>query len=298
MFSLSKKRLAARLTRLLAAALCGLLCSSAVPANAADQDRPGSNQSPAQTNEHIANRLRQAYPGLIDNLAGNDVVFSDDTRLPLDDGQTNKNFNDWLETPDIEDMFRIPYVAGDANAPPAVDSDPGRARNSAFFAKIYGDCRSANFAKSLVDVVWLPKKAGQKLKVSNINGVAAHLNAVSLELDALPAKFDVYLLPSAGTFNCRVVAGTKNMSAHSYGIAIDIALKHAHYWRWTKASGSGAISYKNEIPMEIVRIFEKHGFIWGGKWYHYDTMHFEYRPELLPPEQALTPMLSVPHHAQ
>jgi hypothetical protein len=29
-------------------------------------------------------------------------------------------------------------------------------------------------------------------------------------------------------------------------------------------------------------IFEKHGFIWGGKWYHYDTMHFEYRPELLP----------------
>ena len=28
---------------------------------------------------------------------------------------------------------------------------------------------------------------------------------------------------------------------------------------------------------------EKHGFIWGGRWYHYDTMHFEYRPELLVP---------------
>jgi peptidoglycan LD-endopeptidase CwlK len=28
-------------------------------------------------------------------------------------------------------------------------------------------------------------------------------------------------------------------------------------------------------------VFEKHGFIWGAKWYHYDTMHFEYRPELL-----------------
>ena len=34
---------------------------------------------------------------------------------------------------------------------------------------------------------------------------------------------------------------------------------------------------------KIVEIFERHGFIWGGKWYHYDTMHFEYRPELLPP---------------
>jgi peptidoglycan L-alanyl-D-glutamate endopeptidase CwlK len=32
---------------------------------------------------------------------------------------------------------------------------------------------------------------------------------------------------------------------------------------------------------EIVRIFEKHGFVWGGKWYHYDTMHFEYRPEIV-----------------
>jgi peptidoglycan L-alanyl-D-glutamate endopeptidase CwlK len=30
-----------------------------------------------------------------------------------------------------------------------------------------------------------------------------------------------------------------------------------------------------------VTIFENHGFIWGGKWYHFDTMHFEYRPELL-----------------
>jgi hypothetical protein len=36
------------------------------------------------------------------------------------------------------------------------------------------------------------------------------------------------------------------------------------------------------VPFEIVLIFERHGFIWGGKWYHYDTMHFEYRPELAP----------------
>jgi hypothetical protein len=41
------------------------------------------------------------------------------------------------------------------------------------------------------------------------------------------------------------------------------------------------LPYRNAIPLEIVRIFEKHGFIWGGAWYHYDTMHFEYRPELL-----------------
>jgi hypothetical protein len=37
------------------------------------------------------------------------------------------------------------------------------------------------------------------------------------------------------------------------------------------------------MPREIVDAFERHGFIWGGRWYHYDTMHFEYRPELLAP---------------
>jgi HSP20 family protein len=39
--------------------------------------------------------------------------------------------------------------------------------------------------------------------------------------------------------------------------------------------------YRNRMPQEIVSIFERQGFIWGGKWNHFDTMHFEYRPELL-----------------
>jgi hypothetical protein len=28
-------------------------------------------------------------------------------------------------------------------------------------------------------------------------------------------------------------------------------------------------------------VFERQGFIWGGKWWHFDTMHFEYRPEII-----------------
>jgi peptidoglycan LD-endopeptidase CwlK len=38
---------------------------------------------------------------------------------------------------------------------------------------------------------------------------------------------------------------------------------------------------RNSYPQEIVELFEKHGFIWGGKWSHFDLMHFEYRPEVL-----------------
>lgn len=39
--------------------------------------------------------------------------------------------------------------------------------------------------------------------------------------------------------------------------------------------------YRNRMPQQIIDIFERHSFIWGGKWYHYDTTHFEYRAELL-----------------
>ncbi|WP_456734214.1 M15 family metallopeptidase [Bradyrhizobium sp. USDA 3364] len=65
--------------------------------------------------------------------------------------------------------------------------------------------------------------------------------------------------------------------------AIDFNLKVSDYWlRAGKREGKGkTIPYRNRMPREIVDIFERHGFIWGGKWYHHDPMHFEYRPELL-----------------
>ncbi len=230
----------------------------------------------------IGDKLVKAYPAANLRADGRDLVFGDGARMPVDDGKGEKPFERWLSDPDIADMFAIAYPAGDLAAPPAKDADPGRARNAALFDKMYGDCRKGEVQTHLVDVIWLPKKSGRRLKVTRINGVADKLAAVSAELDALPASFDKYLKPAAGAFNCRVIAGTDRVSAHGHGIAVDIATRHAHYWRWSNPSNGGALAYKNEIPMEMVRIFEKHGFIWGGKWYHFDTMHFEYRPELLP----------------
>jgi hypothetical protein len=225
-------------------------------------------------------RLLKAYPDQLERIDGNELVWKDGTSTPLDDGKGDKPFDAWLEHPDIADMFAKPYPAGSAAVPPTKDDDPGRARNAAFFDKIYGNCRAGEVEKNLTSVAWLPAKTKQRLAFSKVNGAARALQAVSAELDALPASFDVYLYPSAGTYNCRVIAGTSRVSAHGHGIAIDIALPRAHYWRNAAPGEDGAIAYKNEIPMEIVRIFENHGFIWGGRWYHYDTMHFEYRPEL------------------
>jgi hypothetical protein len=226
-------------------------------------------------------RLIAAYPEHLAGVDGNWLVWKDGTRMAIDDGRGPKQPEALLAAPDIKDMFHWPYPTGRAAAAPALDEDPGRPRHKAFFDKMYGDCTKGEVARSLVEIEWLPQKTRQRLKVTRINSVAQRLQAVSRELDRLPASFDRYLFPAAGTYNCRPIAGTTRPSVHGAGIAIDISLRHAHYWRWSKPDGAGRYTFRNSIPPEIVSIFEKHGFIWGGRWYHYDTMHFEYRPEML-----------------
>jgi hypothetical protein len=236
-----------------------------------------------------ATRLVEAYPDTLEKIDGNELIWRDGTRMALDDGRGVKSFADWIENPDIQDMLRVPYPAGTSAVAPQPESDPGRARNATFFEKMYGDCRKGAVKPQLKTVVWLPKKANQRLQITAVNGVADRLEAVSQLLDALPAEFDKYLRPAAGTYNCRTIAGTNRVSGHGYGIAIDIAVGQSDYWRWAPGAATGQITYRNRIPVEIVHIFEQHGFIWGGHWYHYDTMHFEYRPELLP---RLSPLRS------
>ena len=201
--------------------------------------------------------------------------------MRIDDGKGAKSFEALLDDPDIKDMFSMKYPLGEQGLAPEVNFDPGRVRYAPLFKKMYGDCHSAGFVTNMTDVVWLPSKYGKSLKFSKINGAAAQLQKVSDELDQLPDRFLDYMRPLQGTFNCRPIAGTDRPSAHGQGIAIDLAEAHTHYWLWSKPEADGRIPYKNEMPWEIVRIFEKHGFVWGGKWYHYDTMHFEYRPEIL-----------------
>ena len=201
--------------------------------------------------------------------------------MQFDDGKGAKDFNTLLQAPDIKDMFAIAYSKIWRSAPPALNEDPGRIRNDAFFKKMYGDCDKGEVTHNLVEITWLPNRLGARLKITKVNDVAEQLAAVSRALDELPQRFMPFLLPPAGTYSCRPIAGTQRASAHGLGIAVDIATRHSHYWRWSKPDADGYLTYRNEIPREIVDIFEKHGFIWGGKWYHYDTMHFEYRPEIL-----------------
>jgi len=223
--------------------------------------------------------LVAAYPHALAGHDGKALRWRDGTVMPVSDSAGSKTFAERLRHASIIDQFRIPYPRGRLEKPPAVDADPGRFRNTAFFRKMYGDCRMGEVSRRLVSLRWLPKTWGKLIRITSLNGVDEHLRAVSAEIDALPEKIKRAAYPIAGTYNCRAVADTGQPSPHSYGIAIDLNTAFSDYWYWRPHDGP--IIYRNRMPEEIVAIFEKHGFIWGGKWYHFDTMHFEYRPELL-----------------
>nr|WP_254605812.1 M15 family metallopeptidase [Deinococcus sp. JMULE3] len=140
---------------------------------------------------------------------------------------------------------------------------------------MYGASEAAVRA-SLVTVDWF----GQPLRVTRVNGVADSLRAVAAELATHP-EWRALLTPSAGTFLWRTVAGTPRRSVHSFGAAIDLNTARAAYWQWSGSrEGQRGIPWRNAFPAGLVHTFERHGWIWGGRWYHLDTMHFEYRPEL------------------
>ena len=223
-----------------------------------------------------ADKLIKAYPQQLIACEDNYIVWQDGYRQLYDDG-LEKDFDTLLNQADLEDMFKIPYPVGKSSyAEPDFNVDPGRIRNDEFFKRMYGE--NQKLAKQqLVPVKWMPKSSGSTVYISSINEIDQKLAQISKELDELPEDLKKYVVKTSGTYNWRVIAGTERLSAHSFAIAIDINSKLAHYWRWAGKK----YRYQNMIPHEIVEIFEKYGFIWGEKWYHYDTMHFEYRPELL-----------------
>lgn len=229
-------------------------------------------------------RLLTAYPGWFIGASPNALIWKDSTLMPFDDGIANKSFDGLLDSADLEDqVMAMPYPMGRDTFTPKRNDDPGRSRYEPFFLKMYGASKR-EVASNLTTIVWLPNSLKTPLKVTRLNGVDKKLEAISAELEKLPA-LRKYLENPGGTFNWRVISGTNRLSTHSFGITIDINTQFSNYWQWDYKNWQTEpkldIAYRNRIPLEIVRIFEKHGFIWGGRWYHYDTMHFEYRPELL-----------------
>ena len=235
-------------------------------------------QARCESKGELLDRLVRAYPNKLSGHDDKTITWRDGTVMPADDGIADKSFERLLGNASILDQMRLAYPAG-PSAPPAANAAPGRFRNEAFFKKMYGDCKTDEVKRNLVTIIWLPRSWGKPVQVTRVNGVAERLKQVSAEIDVLDPAVRAAAFPIAGVLSCRPVADTGKMSMHGYAAAIDLNLKYSDYWLW--AEKGKTIPYKNRMPHQIVDIFERHGFIWGGKWYHYDTMHFEYRPELV-----------------
>ena len=194
----------------------------------------------------------------------------DGTTVPWDDGR-RKTLDEALDHPDLEDTLARAYRAGAIRPVVDPDDDPGRVRVDALFAATYPKrdvARAELFGRRL-------QVHGKVLPA--FRRVEARLRAAVMAEPSLRP----WLEKLSGTFVERNIAGTDRPSSHSYGISIDLDASRTHYWRWQRPASP--LRWQNTVPQPIVDAFEAEGFIWGGRWYHYDTMHFEYRPELLDP---------------
>lgn len=225
-------------------------------------------------------KLWFAYPEHIKGVREDALIWKDNSIMLFRDTFCEKLRDTMLVYPDLDDMMGYEYDAGMLYIP---DSNciAGRVRYEPFFRKMYGNTKEEVLGK-LAKIAWVPKIYTQFIYITKVNNIHKKLQKISSELQDLPKSYHKYLKNIGGTFNWRPIKNTNGarMSLHSFAIAIDISTKHGKYWDWEKDL-DGKFEYQNEIPLEIVQIFEKYGFIWGGRWHNFDTMHFEYRPELL-----------------
>jgi peptidoglycan LD-endopeptidase CwlK len=229
--------------------------------------------------------LVESYPGLLCEARADALVWCDGTVMPWEDGEDRVGLEAMLAGADLKDQLAMPYAPGPITSAPPVDFDPGRVRYDPLFRKMYGGSQKAVREKTAL-ITWMPKTANKKLRMTTVNDVHKRLEAVGRELDELPEPMRKIAANDSGTFVWRKIKGTDRVSMHSYAIAIDVGVPQSDYWAWVKPGADGLLPWRNRIPWEIAQVFERHGFIWGAKWYHFDTMHFEYRPELLHPACA------------
>jgi peptidoglycan L-alanyl-D-glutamate endopeptidase CwlK len=218
------------------------------------------------TDPTILNLLK-AYPLHVKEIHSTYIDWQDGTRMQIGGSSMLMNW------------FRGRSMKLDKSTEMITEKDVVHARFEPFFKKMYGKTAHA-VGRNLVTIYWMPHVFGNRypLRVTTVNDVDKKLKRISANLEN-----------PGGSYYWRKVEGESSLSSHSFGIALDINLRYSNYWLWDYQKTNKPISdlrtaklqCQNRIPMQIVEIFEKEGFFWGGRWYFYDTMHFEYRPDLL-----------------
>ena len=224
--------------------------------------------------------LLLAYPGYIKDIEKAEeriyVVLKSGVKLVYDD-KKQKSMDRKMANPDLQDMLEQAYPLTTTGKLMELDYDPSRVRMYDLLKEVYGS-NQQQIEKQLRNV----NAGGKNFQFSKSNGAGEALKSAMTELVSLSQKSNkvaAAAFPSSGTFNYRVISGTNRLSPHAFGIAIDLARDSRDYWKW--ASREQGQKRLEGYPKEIVALFEKYNFVWGGKWGHFDILHFEYRPEII-----------------
>jgi len=241
-----------------------------LPPNAATQNLASSaaTASPSAPSSSVVAKPPARLQCLTTYYDGHLESYATDWSIALSDGQR-------VSDNEAAMLFSVPYPQGPI-APVTSQGfgDPGAFRVDSLMFATYGHSADEVY-RSLVRV----SIAGHVIKVHRrieapFRRVAARVD-LALKEDPSLARFFANM---GGTYNWRTIAGRQQLSSHSSGIAIDIDVSQSNYW-----FHDHPMQWRNRIPEVLVSAFESEGFVWGGRWYYYDTMHFEYRPELFDP---------------
>jgi hypothetical protein len=248
------------------------------------------------------------------------VVTKIGVEIPCSDGQQLNSWQRMLDM-DVNSVLKDSYPVGPVPLPIRTTENPGRYRNYDLLKSTYGETESEvrkNLVnvQILGQSILFNRKNGAAQALKKVSQELDQL----IKTDAKVAEFVKPWMGgwpwsrtklSEFAYSWRTVAGTPLLSTHSFGIALDLTTgkeKDPVYWLWEEASRryqkaklqnphvtwnqikenlkeSDVEVYLPEkiqtLPMKVVQAFEKHGFIWGAKWNRYDSMHFEYRPEMI-----------------
>ncbi len=157
-----------------------------------------------------------------------------------------------------------------------------------FYNTLWGSWDSKSSYKMTARMkLWGKKVTVHKALVPTLNRIEKEIN-IKAKKDKILAAF-LKEIRVVGGWHYRVILGTQSRSLHSYGVAIDFEPlrleSYNTYWRWTRKKMDDwyRLTYADLWipPDSFIQVFEKYGFVWGGKWLYFDTIHFEYRPEIL-----------------
>ncbi|MDB2124013.1 MULTISPECIES: M15 family metallopeptidase [Clostridium] len=224
--------------------------------------------------------LMIAYPESVQGVVKeNDKVYCVMTsgKKILYDDKKEKTHDEKLANADLQDTLEQIYPLNIIENIMEKNFEPGRIRNYELLNEVYGSSKIA-IEKNLK-----PLKYGYtNYQFNSKNNANISLEKALKEVIPLAqSRNDIgaILYPASGTYNYRIISGTGRLSAHSYGIAIDLKSDLRDYWKW--ASPEKGRSRLLEYPRELIEAFENNNFVWGGKWGHFDILHFEYRPEII-----------------